>query len=90
MLSNVDLQLSLDTKEYKLALKELESTLSNLQQALRETEVPVIIVFEGWGASGKGTSIARVVNALDPRHFDTRTTGKINEEKLMRPFLWSF
>ncbi|MCL2362352.1 MAG: polyphosphate:AMP phosphotransferase [Defluviitaleaceae bacterium] len=90
MLSNVDLQLSMEPKEYKTALKELESTLSNLQQALRETEVPVIIVFEGWGASGKGTSIARVVNALDPRYFDARTTGKINEEKLMRPFLWSF
>jgi len=90
MLSNVNLELSLDVKEYKTALRELEGTLSNLQQALRETEVPVIIVFEGWGSSGKGTSIARVVNALDPRYFDTRTTGKINEEKLMRPFLWSF
>jgi len=90
MLSDVNLQASLDVKEYRASLKELEGTLNNLQQALRETEVPVIIVFEGWGASGKGTSIARVVNALDPRYFDTRTTGKINEEKLMRPFLWSF
>jgi len=90
MLSNINLQLSLDKKEYKAAMKELEATLANLQQTLRETEVPVIIVFEGWGASGKGTSIGRVVNALDPRYFDVRTTGKTNEEKLMRPFLWSF
>jgi len=90
MLSNIDLQLSLDKKEYKSALREMEVSLARLQQTLRETEVPVIIVFEGWGASGKGTSIARVVNALDPRYFDVRTTGKINEEKLMRPFLWSF
>jgi len=90
MLSNIDLQLSLDKKEYKSSLRELETTLGNLQQTLRESEIPVIIVFEGWGASGKGTSIARVVNAMDPRYFDVRTTGKINEEKLMRPFLWSF
>ena len=90
MLSNIDLQLTLDKKEYKESLRELETTLGNLQQTLRETEIPVLIVFEGWGASGKGTSIARVVNALDPRYFDVRTTGKINEEKKMRPFLWSF
>ena len=90
MLSNIDLQLSLDKKEYKTYLRELETTLGRLQQTLRETEIPVLIVFEGWGASGKGTSIARVVNALDPRYFDVRTTGKTNEEKLMRPFLWSF
>ncbi|MCL2378240.1 MAG: phosphate--AMP phosphotransferase [Defluviitaleaceae bacterium] len=90
MLSDIDLQLSLDKKHYKSSLRELEVTLANLQQTLRETEIPVIIVFEGWGASGKGTSIARMVNALDPRYFDVRTTGKTNEEKLMRPFLWSF
>ena len=90
MLSDIDLQLSLDKKEYKASIGELKSTLGRLQQTLRTAEIPVLIVFEGWGASGKGTSIARVVNALDPRYFDVRTTGKINEEKLMRPFLWSF
>ena len=90
MLSDINLNLSLEKKEYKAEMRELKVTLGNLQQTLRETEIPVIIVFEGWGASGKGTSIARVVNALDPRYFDVRTTGKINEEKLMRPFLWSF
>ena len=90
MLSDIDLQLSLDKKQYKADLKQLEVTLANLQQTIRETEIPVIILLEGWGASGKGTSIARVVNALDPRYFDVRTTGKTNEEKLMRPFLWSF
>jgi len=90
MLSDINLQPSLDKKEYKSSMRELEVTLTNLQQTLRETEIPVIIVFEGWGASGKGTSIARVVNALDPRYFDVRTTGKVNDEKKMRPFLWSF
>ena len=90
MLSDIDLNQSLDKKEYREQMRPLETTLGRLQQVLRETEIPVIIVFEGWGASGKGTSIARVVNALDPRYFDVRTTGKTNEEKLMRPFLWSF
>jgi len=90
MLSDINLQVSLDKKDYKSSLREMEVTLGRLQQTLRETEIPVIILFEGWGASGKGTSIGRVVNALDPRYFDVRTTGKTNEEKRMRPFLWSF
>ena len=90
MLSEIDLNQRLEKKEYKSAMRDLGTTLGALQQTLRETAIPVLIVFEGWGASGKGTSIARVVNALDPRYFDVRTTGKINEEKLMRPFLWSF
>ena len=90
MLTDINLKHSLGKKEYKSAMDQLGTTLGNLQQKLRDSGVPVVIVFEGWGASGKGTSIARVVNALDPRYFDVRTTGKTNEEKLLRPFLWSF
>ena len=93
MLADINLQqpkFTLDKKAYKEDLRKLEDKLTRLQQQVRTADLPVLIVFEGWGASGKGTSIARVVNALDPRYFDVRTTGKTNEEKLMRPFLWSF
>ncbi|MCL2592631.1 MAG: phosphate--AMP phosphotransferase, partial [Defluviitaleaceae bacterium] len=90
MLTNVDLSKTLDKKEYKETLLRLEETLTHLQQKVREENLPVILVFEGWGASGKGTYISRVTNPLDPRYFDVRTTGKVTEDKLMRPFLWSF
>ena len=90
MLMDIDPGKSLEKKEYKTELKSLEKELSSLQQKLRDVGLPVVIVFEGWGASGKGTHISRLVNPLDPRYFDVRTTGKLNEEKQMRPFLWSY
>jgi len=89
MLSDIQTQV-MDKKEYKETLKQLESKLTFLQQRVREARLPVVIVFEGWGAAGKGTCISRVVNPLDPRYFDVRTTGTITDDKLMRPFLWSF
>ena len=80
----------MDKKEYRGILSEAEATLTRLQQEVREAGLPVIVVFEGWGASGKGTSISRLTNPLDPRYFDVRSAGKVTEDKIMRPFLWSF
>jgi len=90
MLSNTDLSKTIEKKEYRETLSKMEETLTHLQQKIREAGLPVIIVFEGWGASGKGTSISRITNPLDPRYFDVRTAGQITEDKIMRPFLWSF
>ncbi|MCL2457128.1 MAG: phosphate--AMP phosphotransferase, partial [Defluviitaleaceae bacterium] len=90
MLVDADPNQRLEKDEYKNILRPLEEKLSVLQHKVRAAELPVIIVFEGWSAAGKGTQIARLVNPLDPRYFDVRTTDKITEEKKMRPFLWSF
>jgi polyphosphate:AMP phosphotransferase len=90
MLIDIIPEQKMEKDEYKEILPVLENKLAFLQQKIREAEVPVVIVFEGWSASGKGTHISRLVNSLDPRYFDVRTTGKVTEEKRMRPFLWSF
>lgn len=90
MLSGINPDQIMDKAEYKAALGTLEDKLAGLQQKVRDANLRVVIVFEGWSAAGKGTHISRLVNPLDPRYFDVLTTGKINEEKQMRPFLWSF
>lgn len=90
MLTDINPDQRMDKQEYKETLSGLEEKLADLQQKIRAAGVPVVIVFEGWSAAGKGTHISRLVNPLDPRYFDVRTTGKITEEKQMRPFLWSF
>ncbi|MDR1664501.1 MAG: polyphosphate:AMP phosphotransferase [Clostridiales bacterium] len=90
MLSKVDLTCGPDKKGSKEELDAMEKKLTALQLAVRDSGIPVIIVFEGWGASGKGTHIAKIVNPLDPRYFNVYTMGKVNEDMVMRPFLWPY
>ena len=43
----------------------LEPKLAQLQRELKNMGVPVMIVFEGFGAAGKGTQINRLIQALE-------------------------
>ena len=56
-------------KEYKEWMDDLQPKLSYLQRACKEQKIPVMIVFEGFGAAGKGTLINKIIEPLDPRGF---------------------
>jgi|WetSurMetagenome_2_1015567.scaffolds.fasta_scaffold01355_14 AMP-polyphosphate phosphotransferase len=90
LLTQADLTKKLDKKKYKSEMPRLQLRAGELQRALHEKGVPVIIVFEGWGASGKGTQINNLILSLDPRGFNVNLTKPPNEEEYMRPFLWRF
>jgi len=90
MLENVDLSRKTDKAQYKKLRPELEIKLSALQRRCKELAIPVIIVFEGWDAAGKGTLINDLILALDPRGFSVHSTLPPNEEEALRPFLWRF
>lgn len=53
MLGEVDLNKNLSKKEYKEMMDVLAPKFSALQREARKKGLPVMIVFEGWGASGK-------------------------------------
>jgi polyphosphate kinase 2 (PPK2 family) len=73
-LAEVDLSLSLDRHEEERELKALGERLAQLRLTLGgligdcKLGPPLIVVFEGWDASGKGGAIKRLVAPLDPRH----------------------
>ena len=90
MLEKIDLTHSLTKKEYKSEIDELETQLAVLQQRIKDLDIPVLIVFEGWSASGKGTYISKILYPLDPRYFNVFTLDKLNENAEMRPFLWNY
>ena len=50
-----------EKRSMKRSIKELESRFAMLQQQLKTAKVPVIITFDGWGASGKGTLIGKMI-----------------------------
>ncbi|MDR0648100.1 MAG: polyphosphate:AMP phosphotransferase [Synergistaceae bacterium] len=69
MLEKIDLSRKLDKSEYKRIAPPLRDRLGCLQRSARAAEMPVIIIFEGWEASGKGTLINELILPLDPRGF---------------------
>ena len=67
MLEKVNLQRRIMKDEYKQESAGLKLQLANLQRAMKEAGFPVIILFDGWGASGKGSMISDIILTLDPR-----------------------
>jgi polyphosphate kinase 2 (PPK2 family) len=51
---------------------------------------PLCIVFEGWDASGKGGSIKRLVEPLDPRHVRVAQFAAPTYREKRHHFLWRF
>ena len=73
--------------DYKELTKELEKNLSALQQKIRDKKLPVIILLEGWGASGKGSLIADMIKMLDPRFFKVYSTMPATETERRYPLM---
>ncbi|MGC6177315.1 polyphosphate:AMP phosphotransferase [Lacrimispora sp. 38-1] len=90
MLEKIDLSKKIHKETYKKTEKEQSEKLGALQRQCKEAGIPVMIVFEGMGASGKGTQINHLIQALDPRGFDVYANDKSTDEERMRPFLWRF
>ena len=70
MLEKIDLSKKVDKKTYRRVMDEAEEKLGLLQRECKDAGIPVILVFEGMGAAGKGVQINRLIQALDPRGFD--------------------
>ena len=71
-------------------LSSARSKLYELQMALKEHKIPVLVLFEGWGASGKGSVISKVIKNIDPRFFKVATMAAPTEEDLRKPFLYRY
>ncbi len=89
-LDKLNLSRKMDKQKYKAIIPRLHLEVGELQRALREKGISVIIVFEGWGAAGKGTQINNLMLSLDPRGFNVYLVKSPNQEEYMRPFLWRF
>lgn len=76
-----ELEKRLDTAREQLFVK---------QMALKEKKLPVLVLFEGWGAAGKGSVLGRVIRNIDPRFFKVATMDKPSEEERRRPFLYRY
>ena len=90
MLGQIDVNKSMQKKEYDEKMDQLEVRFGELQRACKEKQIPVMVVFEGLDAAGKGTMINRMIQSLDPRGFKVFTVGRDKEDEVMRPYFWRY
>jgi polyphosphate:AMP phosphotransferase len=90
MFETLDLSATLPKPDYKQESRRLELELPALQRAVYEHRVPVLIIFEGWYASGRGDAIGRLVQRFDPRGTQVHVTHASSEEDRLRPWMWRF
>lgn len=57
----------LEKKEYEKALSKLQIDLVKLQEWIKQKELKVVVLFEGRDAAGKGGTIKRIMDKLNPR-----------------------
>ena len=90
MLEKVDLSKKLSKEEYKEKMSQLENKIGQLQRECKALKIPIMIVFEGFGAAGKGLQIGKLIQSMDPRGFRVFPIKNETEEERMHPFLWRF
>jgi polyphosphate kinase 2 (PPK2 family) len=95
-LADVDLSQKLSKAEEKKQLKAAQKRLVHLRLLLGgligpgEIGPPLLVLFEGWDASGKGGAIKRLTERLDPRHVRVRSFSAPTHDEKRHHFLWRF
>lgn len=89
-LAQVDLSASLSKEDYKKQLRKEQVELTQLQLSIHEKQIPVLVLFEGWDASGKGGAIKRLTDVLDPRSYVVNAFAAPSTEELAHHYLWRF
>ena len=79
-----------EKEEIKIRLQTARSQLYDFQMKIKEHKIPVIVLFEGWGSSGKGSTIGKVIKNIDPRFFKVATMSAPTAEELRYPFLYRY
>jgi polyphosphate kinase 2 (PPK2 family) len=90
MLEKLDLNQKIKKKSYKSMMPELSNRLFNVEKASWDAGIPVVILFEGWDAAGKGTSIQKLTAPLDPRGFKLYPIRAARTYEKKHPWLWRF
>lgn len=90
ILDRVDLSLKLDEKDYDTKLKRLQAKMHLLGFQVYQQKRPVVLVFEGWDASGKGGAIQRITAQLDPRGYVVHAIAAPAGDDKARHYLYRF
>jgi polyphosphate:AMP phosphotransferase len=90
LLDSFDYQRKLLPKAYEEQLDLLQGRLNALLRAPELKRRSLVLVFEGMDAAGKGSTIRRITQAMDARHYRVVPIAAPNESERAQPYLWRF
>ena len=90
LLAAQDYTRHLGRKRYEEQLEDLQGRLNGLSRRLADKHRSLVVVFEGMDAAGKGSTIRRITQALDARHYRVVPVAAPNENERAQPYLWRF
>ncbi len=80
----------LEPERYKALLKEQQRRFAALELEMYRKRVPLMLMYEGWDAAGKGGNIKRVAQAIDARAYTVFPSPAPTKPELLHPFLWRY
>ncbi len=90
MLETLNLSVKLTRPEYEARKEKLQNKLHLLGYEVYQQKRPVMLVFEGWDAAGKGGAIKRLTEKLDPRGFVVWPIAAPQGDDKARHYLYRF
>jgi polyphosphate kinase 2 (PPK2 family) len=90
MLENVDLGRKLSEKQYWKRIARQQLRLRQLQFRIYDARMPVLALFEGWDAAGKGGAIKRISETLEPRGYTVSSFSAPRGDEKTHHYLWRF
>ena len=90
MLGTIDLEKRLTKDEYVRDLIRYQLQLRALAYQLYVQKRPLVIVYEGWDAGGKGGNIKRITEKLDPRGYEVYPIAAPQGEDKTHHYLYRF
>ncbi|MDX1653575.1 MAG: polyphosphate:AMP phosphotransferase [Candidatus Competibacteraceae bacterium] len=90
MFRTAELKRTLSKKAYKERLPALRQELLEMQNELRRSGFPVIVVFGGVDGAGKSETVNILNEWMDPRFMITRAFDEPSDEERDRPPYWRF
>jgi polyphosphate kinase 2 (PPK2 family) len=90
MLSTIDLDKTLTKDEYVRELTRYQLQLRELALQLYVQKRPLVMVYEGWDAGGKGGNIKRITERMDPRGYEVYPIAAPQGEDKTHHYLYRF
>jgi len=90
VLDHVDLEQALEPADYKKQLKHYQEQLNILSWRAYNQKRPILMLFEGWDAAGKGGAIRRLMSAIDARLYRVIPVAAPTDEERAHHYLWRF